>query len=135
MGLSARSLSARAKSRSSSLGWSRRTSALSLASRSAKQLGDRLAGDRGRLRQRPALVADAVDAAVLAVAAGVAQVVLHVADDRVVPVQEVDRPVRPHADVGGPEVRVAGRHDRLLLDADEARVLVLDLVAEDALEA
>ena len=68
---------------------------------------DRLAGDLHRLEQRPALVGDPVDAAVGPVAAGVAEVVLHVADDRVLPLEEVDRPVGPHLDVGRPEVGVA----------------------------
>ena len=57
------------------------------------------------------------------------------ADDRVLPVEEVDGPVRPHLDVGRPKVRVSGREDRLELGAGEAGVLVLDLVAKNSLEA
>ena len=60
-----------------------------------------------------ALVGDAVDAAVGAVAVGVAQVVLQVADDRVLPVDEPDGAVRPDLQVGGAEVCVGGREDRL----------------------
>src|SRR5262245_42178357 len=56
-----------------------------------EELLDRFPGNPGWLRQRSVLTGDAVDAAVLAVPAWIAQVVLHVADDRVVPVEEVDR--------------------------------------------
>ena len=87
------------------------------------------------MQQRPALVGDAVDAAVRAVAAGVAEVVLHVADDRVLPVEEVDGAVRPDLEVRRAEVRIGGGDDRLHLGAGEAGTLVLDLVLEDALEA
>ena len=44
-------------------------------------------------------------------------------------------PSGPDLDIGRPEVRVAGREDRLELGAGEAGALVLDLVAENALEA
>ena len=67
---------------------------------------DRLAGDLHRLEQRPAFIGHPVNAAVSPVAAGIAKVVLHVADDRVLPLQEVDRTVRPDLDVGRAEVGV-----------------------------
>ena len=72
-----------------------------------EQRGDRLAVDLGGLSSGRPSIRDAVDAAVLVVAVGVAQVVLHVADDRVVPVGEVDRAVRTDVDAGGAEVRIA----------------------------
>ena len=46
------------------------------------------------------------------VSAGVAEVVLHVADDRVLPVGEVDGSVGADLDVAGAEVRVGREHDR-----------------------
>ena len=100
-----------------------------------EQLLDRLAGDLGGLQERPALVGDPVDPAVDPVAARVAEVVLHVADDRVLPVDEPDRAVGPDLEVGGAEVGVGRGDDRLDLGAGEARVVVLELVLEDALEA
>src|SRR6266850_7621097 len=72
------------------------------------------AGDFDRFHRRPFGRGHAVDAPVFAVAVRIAQIVLHVADDRVVPVAEVDRAVRAHLDVGGAEIRVGGRHDVFL---------------------
>ncbi len=68
---------------------------------------DRLARDLQRLEQRPAFIGHAVDAAVGPVAAGIAEVVLHVADDRVLPLQEVDRSVRTNLDVGRAKIGIA----------------------------
>ena len=48
----------------------------------------------GCFTQREALVGHPVDAAMLVIAVRIAEVVLHVPDDRVLPVEEVDRPVR-----------------------------------------
>ena len=101
----------------------------------SSSLLDRLAGDLGRLQERPALVGDAVDAAVGRGRGWVAEVVLHVADDRVLPVEEVDGAVRPDLDVRRAEVRVGRGEDRLDLGAGEAGAVVLDLVLQDALEA
>src|SRR5262249_6998217 len=67
--------------------------------------------------------------------AGVAQVVLHVANDRVLPVEKINGPVRSDADIRRSKVRIGREHDRLDFLADKARILVLDLVLEDALEA
>ena len=68
---------------------------------------DRLFGDLDRLEQRPGGIGDAVDAAMALIPARIAQVVLHVADDRVLPIEEVDGAVRADLDGVGPEIRVA----------------------------
>ena len=73
----------------------------------ANELLDRTLGHRLDLRQRPVVHHHAIHAAVLPVAAGIAEVVLHVADDRVLPIREVDRPVGAHFEIGGPEVHIA----------------------------
>src|SRR5262245_45104081 len=57
------------------------------------------------------------------------------ADDRVVPIGEVQRAVGGHLQVGGTEVWIAGIDDWLLLDRREARAVIGDLVAENALKA
>ena len=83
---------------------------------------------------RPGL-RDAIDAAMHAVAVRIPQVVLHVADDRVVPVGEVDAP-------SGPISRSAGRKfgsDEKTIGSTsvraEARAFVEHLVLQDSLEA
>ena len=85
-----------------------------------EQLFDRLAGDARRSFQRAAGVRHAVHAAVDAIAIGIPQVVLHVADDRVVPVGEVDRPVGTDLEVGRAKVRIGRVEDRLLLGGGQS---------------
>jgi hypothetical protein len=60
-----------------------------------QQRGDRLPMDLRGLQQLAAFVGDAVDAAVLLVAIRIAQMMLHVADERLVPVREIERAVGP----------------------------------------
>ena len=70
------------------------------------------------------------------VAVGVAERVLHVADQRVEPVDDVQRAVGAELDVDRAEVRVgrlAAAARRLV--GREARAVLLHLVAADALEA
>src|SRR5438552_1295280 len=66
--------------------------------------------------------------------ARIAQVVLHVADDRVLPIEKIHGAVRADLDGVGPEIRVAGIDNRLDFDSGEARALVADLVLKNALE-
>ncbi len=102
-----------------------------------KQLVQGLAMDAHRLKQRPALVGQLVDAAVAVVAVRVAQVVLHVPDDGVGPVAEVEGAVGADADAGGAEGRVHRRigldHLRLRL-ALHAGAVLQQRHAPDALE-
>jgi hypothetical protein len=98
--------------------------------------GDRTTGDRHGLGDRLAIHHHPVDAAVDPVAAGVAEVVLHVPDDRVLPVGEVDRAVGTEFEIGRTEVRIARGDDRLDLDGfGVAAIPLLELVLEDSLEA
>ncbi len=97
---------------------------------------DRSAGDLRRRREGAPLAGHPIDPPVSPVAARVAEVVLHVADDRVLPIEKIDRAVGPGLDVRRPEVhdQSTSQH-RLDLGAGEARALVVDPVAEDALDS
>ena len=68
----------------------------------------RFAKNLRRRQQRTTFVGNAVDAAVLLVAVGVADVMLQMADELLTPVEEIDRAVRGTTDGGGAEVRVVG---------------------------
>src|SRR5260370_28424792 len=96
---------------------------------------DRLAGDLDGLEQRPAGIRDAVDAPMSLVPTWIAQVMLHVSDDGILPVEEVDGAVRADLDSVRAEIRVGGINDRLQFSAAVARAVFADLVLEDALEA
>ena len=69
------------------------------------------------------------------VPAWIANVVLKVADDRIVPVEEVDRAIRPDIDIRRTKVRIGREHDRLQLGTDEAGAFVIEFVLQDALES
>src|SRR5262249_14678920 len=56
-----------------------------------KELLDGLPGNLGWLEQRPALIGDTVDATMGLITARVTEIVLHVTDDRVLPIEEVNR--------------------------------------------
>ena len=88
----------------------------------------------GLLQQRTALVSDAIDAPVLVITVGIAQVMLHVSDDRIVPVGEIDRAVGPQLDVDRPEVGIGRGHDVLQRFPFDARAVFSDLDAINALE-
>ena len=102
-----------------------------------EQLGDRLAVHLDVRHERAPLVGDAVHAAELVVAAGVTHIVLHVADDDVLPVGHVHGAVAADFEIRRAEVAIFGRLDevlgfraahvavfiglhRVLLDAEEA---------------
>ena len=100
------------------------------------QLRHLATGDRHRFRYRFVGHHHPVDPAMDPIAAGIAQVVLHVADDRVLPVGEIDRPVGAHLQIGRPEIRIARRHDRLHLDRLWKRgVARLELILQNSLKA
>ena len=107
--------------------------AVVLAFQQFQQTCHRLAGDLRQLGRLPAFVAQSVDAAVFAVAVRVAQVVLHVADDRVLPVGNVQGSVRPHLGIYRAEVRISAQQHRLEFAAPECCSVVFDLVPEHAL--
>ena len=99
-----------------------------------KQRGDGLAVDFLRLEQRAAFVSDAVDAAVFVVTVRVADVMLHVADDVVGPIAEVERPVRADADADGTKIRIRRRDEMLQRFAFQTSAVLADLHAVNALE-
>src|SRR5437762_1298236 len=68
------------------------------------------------------------------VAAGIAEVVLHVADDRILPFEEIDRAVRTHFDIRRPEIWIIRLHDWFDFGAPEPGVGVCDFVLKDAEE-
>ena len=107
-----------------------------------EQLRHARAGDVRLVDQRPLLVDDPPDPPVLDVAVRVAERVLHVADQRVVPVDDVEGAVGAEFEVDRPEVlvgRLRGRVDRLEERLDGRRLepgaVLLDAIAEDAVEA
>ena len=100
------------------------------------QLRHLTTGDRHRLGHRCVSHHHPVDPAMDPIATGIAQVVLHVADDRVLPVGEIDGAIRAHLQIGRPEIRIARRHDRLHLDRLWKRgVAGLELILQDPLKA
>ena len=96
---------------------------------------DRLALDPRPLVQGPALRRDAPDAAVDRIAPRVPQRVLHVSDQRIEPVGDVERPVEPEFDRNRPEVRIRRHQQRFGLHGDEPGAVLPYLVLLDALEA
>src|SRR5438046_8332414 len=99
-----------------------------------EEILDGLAVDAGRLEQRPALVSDPVNAPVRVVAVRVANVVLHMSDELVGPVQEVDRACWRDVPPDRAEVRVVRFDEVLERLAFEAGALLAYSDAEDALE-
>ena len=67
---------------------------------------NRLAGDLHRVLQRPILDRQPKDSSVHVISIGITDVVLHVANDGVMPVGDVERSVRSHDRIGGSEVAV-----------------------------
>src|SRR5207244_3020974 len=99
-----------------------------------KQSIHRLAIDLRRFEQRPAFVSDPIDAAMGVVAVGIANVVLHVSDKLVGPVEEINGTVRRNIDRSGTEIRIVRLDqvfDRLPF---QAGAVLADLHPEDALE-
>ena len=70
------------------------------------EFGHGPARDRRRFHERLAIHHHAIDTTVGPVAAGIAEVVLHVADDRILPVGEIECPIGPNLQVGRSEVRI-----------------------------
>ena len=65
------------------------------------------------------------------IAAGIAEMMLHVADDRVLPLQEINRAVGANFDVGWPEIGIIGLDERLDFGANETGICVRDFVLQD----
>ena len=100
-----------------------------------EELADGGAGDRGRRHQRAARVSHAVDATVGVVAHRVAGAVLHVADERVVPVREVERTIGGELHRDRAEITVLGLQEVLAEGQLEARALLRNRVLLGAEEA
>ena len=100
-----------------------------------EELGHGGAGDLGGLDERALGVGDAVDASAFTVAIRVTRVVLHVADERVVPVDEVERAVRREFEVDRAEVAVGGRDEVAVGLAGEAGAVVGLFAKTDAEES
>jgi hypothetical protein len=99
-----------------------------------EQRRDGLAVDLGLCQQRAAFVGDAVNAAMVLFAIGVAQVMLHVADERFVPVAKINRAVRADIDGDRAKIRVGGTDQAFLQLAFEAGAVLGHLDQVDALE-
>ena len=69
------------------------------------------------------------------VAVRVAERVLHVADQRIEPVDDVKRSIRPELEGDRPEIGVGRLQERLDRRARESRAVFLDAIPQNALEA
>src|SRR3954471_9198297 len=79
---------------------------------------------------------DSVNAAMLVIAVRIAQVMLHMPDDWVLPVREINRSIRPDVDGHRPEIRIAGTDQwRINGFTLKSRALFTHLDAIDPLEA
>src|SRR5438128_15462 len=74
---------------------------------------DRFAGNLDGLEQRPAGISDAVDAAMGLIPTRIAQVMLHVADDGVLPIEEIHGAVRADLDSVRTEIWIGGVNNGL----------------------
>jgi hypothetical protein len=100
-----------------------------------EESGDGSAFDLSWLEERAGRVGDAVDAAVDVVAEGVAGIVLHVTDEDIVPVDDVERAVWGEFEVDGAEVAVVGLEEVVAEFGFPAGAFVIDGVLFDAEEA
>ncbi len=91
-------------------------------------MGDRLALHPGRFPQRPAFAGHPIDPPVAVVAIGIAHVVLQVADQRVVPVGDIEGPIAADLQVAGSKIRIGRNHNRFDFFGANIRAVVLDLV-------
>src|SRR5438128_1084525 len=65
------------------------------------------------------------------IATWVAQVMLHMTDDRILPLQEIDRAIRAYFNIDRTEIRVIGFQERCDLLAGKSAVCIDDLVLKD----
>src|SRR5205823_4225981 len=73
-----------------------------------KKFLDGFAGDLRGLEQRPALISDSIDPSVGMIAVWVAEMMLQVSNDRIMPVEKVNRAIGSDIHRRGPKVRVVG---------------------------
>ena len=112
--------------------------------------GNGSAGHLGRFDQGPGWVSDAIDAPVVVVAVGVPSGMLHVTDQGIVPIDEVEGTVGGKFEVDGPKIGIGGinqilpqltgktfpvLHHGVLLDSEKSYGVVdekisLDLIGE-----
>ncbi len=95
-----------------------------------EQRVERRAGDLGRRQQRAVLVDDAPDATVRMVSVRLAQIVLQVADQRIVPVDDVQRTVGTELQIHGPKVPVVARRPAVRSPGAQARAVFAKLVLQ-----
>lgn len=96
---------------------------------------DALTRNHRALEQRKRRISDAIDAAMFVVAIWIAQMMLHVADDRILPIGEVHRAVRADVDGDRPKVWVAGTDQWIDCFAFETGAIFADFDTVNALEA
>ncbi len=100
-----------------------------------EQRGDRFTFDPRRLDERAIGTGDPVDAAVGRVSQRIPRAVLHVADERVMPVEKIETAIGPDLQITGTEVSV-GRLDQILAKpALDFAAILDDLKILDAQEA
>ena len=65
----------------------------------------------------------------------VSQIMLHVTDDWIMPVGEVDRAVGCDLDIGRSKVRVGRKNNRFYFGCAETRILFFQFVLENSLKS
>src|SRR5215831_4688416 len=95
---------------------------------------NRLPIDFRGLRQFPAFISHAVNPAMGVIAIWITEMMLHMADDRVLPVAEINRAVRPNIHRYRAEVRIARTDERFERLAPQAGAVLADFDAVDSLE-
>src|SRR5512146_2552262 len=96
-----------------------------------EQFGNRFPRDPDGLDRRTRSARHAIDTPVDVVATGVAQMMLEMADDRILPLEEVNRPIGSDLEIDGPEIRVIRLNERFDFFPYEPRIFVGDLVLEN----
>ena len=85
--------------------------------------------------KRPSFIGDTVNATMVSISAGVAKIMLHVADDGVLPIKEPKSAIRSGFDIRRSEGRIRGRKNGFKFGALETSTIFFDLVSHDALIA
>ena len=81
-----------------------------------------------RLDQRAGRVGNAVDPAMLMISIGITGIVLHVSNQCILPIDDIERAIRCEFEVGGSKVQVLGNKKILSVFSSKSGVLIDDLM-------
>ena len=85
--------------------------------------------------KRSSFIGDTVNATMISISAGVTKIMLHMADDGVLPIKKPKSAIRSGFDIRRPEGRIRGRKNGFKFGALETSTIFFDLVSHDALIA